>query len=136
GKAERVQWFAAANASCGQGLLVLRAAELAAAGAGEKQIQAEQARMRQQSRTWALARDTRHAVRGGRVPKWAAPLAEWLGLTPMARMRDDGRLKVVGGLFGRSRIPDRCAAYVATRCPRGQGYRAHVRHRVVPAARQ
>jgi DegV family protein with EDD domain len=131
--AQRAHVFDTANASCGQGLLVLRAAELAAAGADVEQILAELARLRPQTRTWALARDIRHAVRGGRVPKWAAPLAEWLGLTPMARMRDDGRLKVVGGLFGRSRIPERFAAHVAKRCQRGQAYRAIVGHCDAPA---
>ncbi|WP_188310305.1 DegV family protein [Arenimonas fontis] len=129
----RAHVFDTGNASCGQGLLVLRAAELAAAGAEATEILAELSRLKPLTRTWALARDVRHAVRGGRVPAWAGPLAEWLGLTPMARIRDDGRLKVVGGLFGRARIPERFAAYVARRCRHGQRYRAIVGHCDAPA---
>ncbi|HLS84384.1 MAG TPA: DegV family protein [Arenimonas sp.] len=125
---QRAHVFDTRNASCGQGLLVLRAAELAAAGAEAPAILAELDRLAPQTRLWALARDVRHAVRGGRVPAWAAPLAEWLGLTPIARVRADGRLKVAGGLFGRGRIPERFAAYVARRCPRGQAWRVMVGH--------
>lgn len=124
----RTHVFDTGNASGGEGLLVLRAAELANAGADAGAILAELARLKPLTLTWALARDIRHAVRGGRIPRWALPLVEWSGLTPMAKVKDSGRLGVVGGLFGKSRLPERFAAYVARRVAGGRRYRLVVGH--------
>jgi uncharacterized protein len=75
-------------------------------------------RLRPLTLTWAMARDIRHAVRGGRVPAWAAPAVRFTGLTPVARMRDDGTLGIAGGLIARARAPEAFAAYVAKRALR------------------
>ncbi len=116
------------HVSCGQALLAIRAAEAARRGATPAQIAAEIERLRPLTHTYAAARDIRHAVRGGRVPAWAKPLAEWLGLTPIARMRADGRLGVHGALWGQREVPRRFAEYVARRLPRGQRWRVIVGH--------
>lgn len=128
GHPDRSHVFDSGNASGGEGLLALRAAEMAADGAGVAAILAELARLKPLTMTWALARDISHAVRGGRIPAWAKPLVEWLGLTPMAAVKPTGKLGVVGGLFGKSRQPERFAAYVAKRVPRGPRYRLVVGH--------
>lgn len=111
----RVRTFDSVNAAGGEGLLAWRAAELAGAGADADAILRELARLRPLTLTWAMARDIRHAVRGGRIPAWAAPAVRLSGLTPIARMRADGRLGVAGGLFARTRAPEAFAAYVAKR---------------------
>src|SRR5690606_19426163 len=85
--------------SAAQALLAWRAGELAEAGADAAEISAELQRLRPRTKLWAMARDIRHAVRGGRIPRWAGPVVRWSGLTPVAAMRDDGTLKVAGGLF-------------------------------------
>lgn len=128
GHADRTHVFDTGNASCGEGLLVMRAAEMAQAGADAPAILAELARLKPLTPTWALARDVRHAVRGGRIPAWALPLVDWLGLTPMAKVKPTGRLGVVGGLFGKSRQPERFGNYVAKRVGRGQRLRVIVGH--------
>lgn len=128
GHAERTHVFDTGNASCGEGLLAIRAGEMALAGAGAPQILAELARLKPLTLTWAAARDISHAVRGGRIPAWAKPLVEFLGFTPVARVKADGRLGVAGGLVGKSRVPERLAAYVAKRVDTRTRWRLMVGH--------
>jgi DegV family protein with EDD domain len=133
GHPDRTHVFDTGNASGGEGLLVMRAAEMAQAGADAAAILAELARLKPLTLTWALARDVRHAVRGGRIPAWAKPLVDWLGLTPMAKVKPTGRLGVVGGLFGAANQPERFGRYVARRVGRGQRLRVIVGHCDAPA---
>lgn len=128
GHGERIAVFDSANAAGGQALLALHAAERAAAGADVASIVAELERLRPQTLTWATARDVSHAVRGGRLPAWAKPVVEALGLTPIARVNAAGRLSVAGALLGSRRVPERFAAYVARRLPRGRRWRAIIGH--------
>ena len=120
GHPDRTHVFDTGNASAGEGLLVMRAAQMAVDGASPQQILAELARLKPLTLTWALARDISHAVRGGRIPAWAKAPVQWLGLTPIAKVKPSGRLGVVGGLFGKDRVPERYAAYVARRVPAGR----------------
>jgi len=128
GHPERTRIFDSANAAGGQALLAIRAAEMAAAGAGTDAILAELERLRPLTLTWAVARDIGHAVRGGRIPRWAKPVVGWLGLTPIARVTADGKLGMAGAFFGGERIPERFAAYVAKRVDRNQHWRIIVGH--------
>ena len=125
---DRVQVFDTARAAGGQGLLTMLAAELAAQGETRERIVAELERLKPQTLVWAAARDVRHAVRGGRVPRWVGPLAEWLGLTPIAQVTAQGTLKVGGALFGKRAVPSRMAGYVVKRVPPGQRWRLIVGH--------
>lgn len=120
--------FDTANAAGGQALLAIAAAELARTGADSTAIVAELERLRPLTHTFALARDVRHAVRGGRVPAWAKPVAEWLGLTPIARMSEAGKLRVVSALLGSANAPARFARFIARRIDRKQRWRLIVGH--------
>jgi uncharacterized protein len=124
----RIAVIDSGHASCGQALLVLAAAEAAQRGLGATAIRAEVERLRPLTDTFAIARDISFGVRGGRVPRWAGPLLQGLGLTPVARMRRDGRLAVAGALLGRRDVPRRFADHVAARLPRGQRWRLIVGH--------
>lgn len=124
----RVRVFDSVNAAGGQGLLAWRAAELAEAGADLAAILAELERLRPLTLTWAMARDISHAVRGGRIPAWAGPAVRYSGLTPVARMKADGRLGVSGGLLAWRSAPEKFARYVARRLPGGARWRAIVGH--------
>lgn len=128
GHAGRTHIFDTGNASGGEGLLALRAGELAAGGADVPTLLAELARLKPLTITWALARDVSHAVRGGRLPAWAKPVVEWLGLTPIAKVNAAGRLGLAGGLFGKSRVPQRFAAHVIRRTGRDRRWRLIVGH--------
>lgn len=116
------------HASCGQALLVMAAAEMARAGADADAVIAEVERLRPRTHTFAAARDLGFAVRGGRIPAWTLRPVQWLGLTPIARIRADGRLGVNGALFGRERVPERFARYILRRLPHGKRWRVLVGH--------
>ena len=116
------------HVSCGQGLVALALAEAAAAGAGVGELQALNSELRARTDMWACARDIRHAVRGGRLPRWVAPLARWLPLVPIARMGADGRLRVRRALVGHGAIPLRFARHVAAQVPAGARVRVMVGH--------
>lgn len=126
--AARVNVFDSVNIAGGQALLAWRAAELAAEGMAVPEIVAALTRLRPLTPTWAMARDIRHAVRGGRLPAWAGPAVRLSGLVPIARVRADGRLGLCGGLLARARAPEAFAAYVARRVDAGMRWRAIVGH--------
>ncbi|TXH72307.1 MAG: DegV family EDD domain-containing protein [Lysobacteraceae bacterium] len=114
-EAHKLRVFDSVNAAGGQGLLTWRAAELADAGADADAILRELEALRPLTLTWAMARDIRHAVRGGRIPAWAEPAVRFSGLTPVAMVKPDGRLAMAGGLFAKAGAPEAFAAYVAGR---------------------
>lgn len=124
----RVHVFDTLNAASGQALLVWRAAEMAEAGADEHTILAELARLRPLTRLWAITPDISHAVRGGRIPAWAAPLAGMSMLTPMTRMGEDGRMGVVGVLFARAHAPEVFARRLGRKLATGERWRVIVGH--------
>ena len=115
GDADKVRVFDSANVTGGQALLAWRAAELADAGADADAIVRELERLRPLTLTWAMARDVRHAVRGGRIPAWAEPVVRFTGLTPIAKVNPEGKLAVAGGLFAKQRAPEAFARYAGKR---------------------
>lgn len=128
GHPDRTRVFDSANAAGGQALLAIRAAEMAQRGDNVEAILVELARLRPLTQTWAVARDIGHAVRGGRLPRWAKPVVDWLGLTPIAKVTPDGKLGMASAFFGSAQVPERFAAYVAKRVDRTQPWRMIIGH--------
>ncbi len=128
GQAQRLLCFDTGNVSVGQSLLVWRAGELAAAGAEMAAIAEELQRLRPLTRTFAMARNIEHAVRGGRIPRWVAPAVRWTGVIPMAAMTPQGVLKVAGGLLARKQAAEAFARYVCKRIDTRQRWRLIVGH--------
>jgi len=128
GRDKPVRCIDSGHVSAGEALLVWRAGEMAAAGADGDAIERELQRLRPLTMTWAMARDISHAVRGGRIPRWAGPAVRWSGLTPIAAVSAEGKLKVAGGLFAKQRAPEAFARYVGKRTPTAPGWRLVVGH--------
>jgi hypothetical protein len=124
----RVHVLDSGHASCGQGLVALALAQAAGEGADVEALRQLAATLRTRTETFACARDISHAVRGGRVPKWIAPVAGLLPVTPIARMGADGRLHVRALLPGRADVPRRFARHVAARVRAGARVRVMVGH--------
>jgi DegV family protein with EDD domain len=103
------------NASLGQGLIAVFAAECAQAGIDTKTALAAIDRIIPVTTTYALVKDLRYAVRGGRVPAWVKTLADTLRVIPVLRTRADGRLSAGGVLLGRSRRVASFARFVSRR---------------------
>ena len=107
------------NASLGQGMLAVLAAECAAAGLdAESTIAAVEAQV-SHTTSYAMLKDTRFAVRGGRLPKWVRTVGEFLRLDPIIYTRADGKVTLSGFLVGRHNRIERFARYVARRAPKG-----------------
>ena len=100
----------------------------AAVGVSDGRVTSRSRGLRPQTQTWAIARDIGHAVRGGRVPRWAKPVLNMLGLTPIAKITPEGRLGMAGAFVSGRRIPERFARYVARRVDRRSRWRVIVGH--------
>ncbi|NOT88621.1 MAG: DegV family EDD domain-containing protein [Lysobacter sp.] len=127
GSRGKIHVFDSINVAGGQGLLAWRAAEMADAGADADAILRELERLRPHTLTWAMARDIRHAVRGGRIPGWAESMVNITGLTPVAKMKTDGRLGIAGGLIAKAKAPEAFAGHVARRVRKAFGAKTRLR---------
>jgi DegV family protein with EDD domain len=116
------------NASLGQGLVAVFAAECAQAGLDTKKALSEIDKIIPQTTTFALVKDLRYAVRGGRVPAWVKTLADSLRVIPVLRTRPDGRLSVGGVLLGRGRRVARFVRFVSRRLDANARLRIGIGH--------
>lgn len=123
----RIQVIDTLNASAGQGLVAMAAAEVALTGADADQVVAAAQDAMGRTRTFALIRDLSYGVRGGRMPKVAEQIARWFGLTVLIA-NQKGLVRPVSALFGKRRLVERFAAAVARRAPAHTRIRAVVGH--------
>jgi DegV family protein with EDD domain len=89
------------NASLGQGLLTVFAAECAHAGVSIEDTIAAVNELIPRTYTYGVLRDLRYAVRGGRVPAWVGTVAKALNVTPFIRATPEGRIAPSGFAFGK-----------------------------------
>jgi DegV family protein with EDD domain len=88
------------NASLGQGLLAVFAAECAHAGASIDATIAAVNELIPRTLTYGMLSDLRYAVKGGRVPAWVGTVANALNVTPFIRATPEGRIAPCGFAFG------------------------------------
>ncbi len=100
------------NASTGQGMLAVLAAECAEAGMSLEETREVLDKQIPRTRSFALVKDLNFAVRGGRVPSYVKPVADLLRITPIIRTFPDGRVTNGGFLLGRRRRIKRFARFV------------------------
>lgn len=124
----RVHVFDTGSVSNGQGLLTLWAAEAAQAGHDARSILAGLERMRPRTKVYAVVRDIRYAVRGGRVPRAALTLTRLLRLSLTLKIRPNGRLGLGGALWGRRHLPERFARTVIRGLDPARRYRVIIGH--------
>jgi len=128
----RIHVINSRNASLGQGLLVVAAAEYAKAGRSIEEAIAAVQRLIPQTRTYGLLKDLRYAVRGGRVPHWVKTIADLLRATAIIRTVPDGRVASGSFLFGRRNRIRRFARYVAKRTPAAGSLDVAIGHAMCP----
>jgi DegV family protein with EDD domain len=116
------------NASIGQGLIAMYAAELAARDHDVTQIVTALRKMIPLTRTYAMVGSLDYAVRGGRVKPSVKSLAEFLRLTPILTTHDDGRIAPGGTLFGRTGLQDKFVRFITSRMDSHQNYRVGIGH--------
>lgn len=131
---DRIHVIDTGNASVGQGLLTLYAAECAALGWDGPAVAAAVRAMHPRTRTFAYLPTLDYAVRGGRVPPIARTLARMLRLSPLLATFPDGRIGLGGVLFGLSNGPRKFARFVGRQIRSDRRYRLLVAHGDAPDA--
>lgn len=126
--AERIEVMDSRNAACGQGLMVLWAAEAAARGWERVAIRARLTEMRESFRTFALARDLSWGVRGGRVKPWMEKLARRLRLNPILTASKEGELVARNVIAGRRATVEKFARFLLRRMSDNDTYRVIISH--------
>jgi DegV family protein with EDD domain len=116
------------NASLGQGLLAMYAAECAQAGMNGQQVSAAVQAMVPRVLTLGLLRNLDFAVRGGRVPRFVQVLTDLLHLTPVMLSERSGRVGAGTVIFGRHNLRTRFARLVRSRMRDDVTYRVAVGH--------
>lgn len=124
---DRISVFDTRTVASGQGLITMVAAECALTGADAADVLAAAGDALTRTRTFALIRDLRYGVRGGRMPRFAEVLARWFGLTVLLADKD-GLVRPFSALIGRHRLIERFAAVLARKLPAHQACRALVGH--------
>lgn len=115
------------NASCGQGLLTLVAAELAAEDRDRADIEATIESLLPLTRVMAMPDELDSAVRGGRVKAWVGRLARQLRVTPVLTAKE-GRMSLDGAHLGYGVNPAKFARRVLKAMDADQVYRVLVAH--------
>jgi len=126
----RIHVIDSLNASMGQGQLVVLAAECANRGADIDTTIELVRELVPQTRTYALLRDLRYAVRGGRLPQWVKTVAGLFRVMPIITITADGRISLAGFLLGTHNRINRFASFVARRAPKNQTIEVGVGHAV------
>ncbi len=116
------------SGATGQGLLAIWAGEASQVGLGANEIAAGIERMRARTAIYAVVRDIRHAVRGGRVPQIAETLTRLLGISLTLATKPNGKLGVKGALRGGADLPARFARSIARRLRPGGRHRVMIGH--------
>ena len=129
----RIHVIDSLNASLGQGLLAVFAAECAASGMPvETAIRSVQALI-PRTRSYAILNNLDYAVRGGRIPKWVRTVARLLRVIPIIRTTPDGKIRLSGFFFGAHRRIEKFALHVARREGRQGCLNVAIGHATSPA---
>ena len=129
----RIHVINSLNASLGQGLLAVFAAECAASGVPvETAIRSVQALI-PRTRSYAILNNLDYAVRGGRIPKWVRTVARLLRVIPIIRTTPDGKIRLSGFFFGKHKRIEKFALHVARREGRQGCLNVAIGHATSPA---
>jgi len=128
----RILTLDSGTAALGQGLVAMHAAEAAAGGGDAEAVLAAATAARGRTHTWGCLVTLEFAVRGGRVPRWAGRIADFLRLTPILAVRADGNVGVGGALIGRRNPYRRFGRFVRRRLDPAKRWRIGISHANVP----
>ena len=103
------------NASLGQGLLAVFAAECAVAGLPVDKTIAAIESLIPKTYTYAVLSNLDYAVRGGRVSRWVKVAADWTRLTPIIRISIERNIAPSSCIIGKRKIIAKFAQHVARR---------------------
>ncbi len=120
------------TAALGQGLIAMRAAEVAAAGGDAEAVRQAALDSRARTRTWGCLVTLEFSVRGGRVPRFVKTLSDVFRVTPILAIGKDGNLGMGGVLFGRRDPYRKFGEFVRRRLAADRRWRVGIAHANVP----
>ena len=123
-----VRVFDTLNATAGQGLLAIMAAEAAAKGMSADEVEALLMEMRPLTRVIAVANDLSYGVKGGRVPKAVKRITDWLHINPVLTASPEGKLTLGGFHAGRGARPVALARSAVRKMDKETMYRVIIAH--------
>jgi len=123
----RVRVFDTLSGSCGEGLLVVIAAEAAQQGLSIDDIESLLAEFQPLCRVFAIADDLSYLARGGRLPAWVRKLADFLHLSPLMTAKK-GRFSLAGITTGRGAKPSALGKVALRKMDRRLTYRVFIAH--------
>jgi len=129
--AGRVRVFDSLSGSCGEGLLVVIAAEAAQQGMTLDEIELLLTEFQPLCRVIALAADLSYLVRGGRLPAWVRKVTDFLHISPLVTAKN-GRFGLAGFARGIGARPAALGKAALRRMDRDQSYRILVAHGANP----
>lgn len=130
--AGRIHVIDSLNASTGQGLLAVYAAECAAAGMEVDAVVAAVRELIPLTRTYGVLRNIDYAVRGGRIPGWTRTAARLLNITPIIRTTRAGRIALSGFFFGRKHYVRKFARHLLRRAAISDAVVVSIGHAACP----
>ncbi len=116
----RIHVLDSRNASMGQGQLTVLAAECAAKGLSIDTSIAFLESQVPKVRTFALLKDLKYAVRGGRLPQWVKTMADLMRVTPVICIKPSGKIGLGGCLLGRRNRIRKFALFIASHVKDGE----------------
>jgi DegV family protein with EDD domain len=116
------------NATAGQGLLAMTAAEAAMAGLSADEVEACLLDLIPRTRVFGVADDLSYAVKGGRVPGWVKRIADFLHLNPVLTASPEGKIGLAGFHIGSGASPSRLARTAVGKMEPETMYRVLVAH--------
>jgi DegV family protein with EDD domain len=128
----KIQTLDSGTAALGEGLIAMRAAEVAAAGGDAEAVKQAAMDSAGRTRTWGLLVTLEFSVRGGRVPRWVKIVADLLRLTPVLAVRSGGSLGIGGVLFGRRNPYRRFGKLLRRRLDPSRRWRIGISHANAP----
>jgi hypothetical protein len=116
----------------GQGQLTVLAAECAAAGLSIDKTMAFVKSQVPKVRTFALLKDLRYAVRGGRLPQWVKTMADLMRVMPIICVTPSGKIALGGCLLGRRNRIRKFAQFIASYAKDGESVEVGIGQAVCP----
>jgi len=123
----RVRVFDTLSGSCGEGLLVVIAAEAAQQGLSIDEIQSLLTKFQPLCRVFAMAADLSYLVRGGRLPGWVRKITDLLHISPLMTAKK-GRFGLAGISTGIGAKPSALGKAALRKMDHGQSYRVFIAH--------
>lgn len=123
----QVRVFDTESGSCGEGVLVIIAAEAAQQGMSMEDIESLLVEYRPLSRVFAIPDDLSYVVRGGRLPAWVKKIADVIHVSPVLTAKK-GRFSLGGFSTGKGAKPSALGRVALKKMKKDVTYRILIAH--------